>query len=726
MGPSRTVHSGKTQLTGAWTTAYRRNRQMYQRFNHFSTRTLFVLFGLLASIAAAQADDATDDAFSDFGELDLAALLDAPVESASGQRELISEAPAVIEVITADQIRAWGSSDLYEVLSHIAGIENIEDHWGRTLTNIRGSHAALFNNKILLLVDRYPVYEVGNMSSMLEEIPVSAIDRVEVIRGPAGVLYGTNAYAGVVHVITEDPKETSGSLSIGGGRMLSPEGALDDDPWDLEFRTRAAHTWDSGTLRLDVQGRKLPEWTAEAVDAVIGSTAPGQHADDAFLRDERRLSGLGRVTQHFGDHSLRLLGGYFIQKKYKWGFLPWVEIESRPSEMQDWYADARWQWTASPQSVVRASIGYQHNDQYNEAGTIPALASLGLTEEAVVTVDTNRLSLSLGADHTLADGDLTLQEGLDLAIHFFEDYAMTFRPSGQLAPGVPQLNFGANNYDLNAFVQAGWKPVERLSLLIGVRGNLFVPGQIDRNLPKPDPRFTPNPRASIVARLHDTLTAKLLYGRAFRVPSVFNMFVAAAGAIFGDPNLKAETVDTAELAFDYKPLEHLSLRLNGYVNVSNNDIVFAPHPNGIGVKYVNAEGTIARGVELTTRYLFRDLLDANASVGFQEASERDTGNYISNVPRLMGSIGATLRLLDGDLKLTPTTRIIGARGDFSGTALLDATLYYDPLDWFGIGLVARNLIDTVVKDVEPIRKETRGGVRQNQPRTLTLWLTARF
>lgn len=109
--------------------------------------------GPLPNTATAAPSATIDSGFTDFGELDLAALLDAQVESASGKSQQISQAPAIIEVITAEQLRALGASTLYEALQRMPGITVMESHWGRKVVNIRGFQAALFNEKVLFLLD---------------------------------------------------------------------------------------------------------------------------------------------------------------------------------------------------------------------------------------------------------------------------------------------------------------------------------------------------------------------------------------------------------------------------------------------------------------------------------------------------------------------------------------------------------------------------------------------
>lgn len=270
-----------------------------------------------------------------------------------------------------------------------------------------------------------------------------------------------------------------------------------------------------------------------------------------------------------------------------------------------------------------------------------------------------------------------------------------------------------------------YRPVAPLSLLAGIRLNIFDPGQIRSDLPDPKAKISPNPRAGVLYRVHETTMLKLLYGHAFRVPSMWNLFVEATGLLYGDPNLRPETIDTVELALDSIPVEGLSLRLNGFVNISENDILLQLLPTG-GDKYINSPGKIIRGAELTTRYLFNKYLDSQLAVGFQEGVERQTDRYIDEIARVLVTFSSTAMALDGKLRVTPALRYVGPRQDLGGATLWNTTAYYDPNAWLTVGIVAKNIFDKRYADVEPVQLDTPSGVVQNQPRTLSAYIEGRF
>ncbi|MGH7859949.1 MAG: TonB-dependent receptor plug domain-containing protein, partial [Candidatus Binatia bacterium] len=131
------------------------------------------------------------------------------------------QAPAVVDVITADEIRTSGARTLAELLEQRVGIDvSIDRVTPRGLNTSPSSPAneglTLANNRTLLLVDGRPTNDVFFGEFLAgRELPLEHVARVEIIRGPGSALYGTNAMAGVINVVTKDAADTPGLGAIG-------------------------------------------------------------------------------------------------------------------------------------------------------------------------------------------------------------------------------------------------------------------------------------------------------------------------------------------------------------------------------------------------------------------------------------------------------------------------------------------------------------------------------
>ena len=688
---------------------------------------------LAATIGAQYAMAAENGDFSDFGDLDLAALLDAPVESASGKTEIISLAPAIIEVITPEQIRAWGASDIYEAIAHIAGVEIVDTYFGWTVVYMRGLQSAIFNSKVLFLIDNMPIYEIGTMASHLEIVPITAVKRIEVIRGPAGVLFGTNAYAGVIHVFTKDPTQSNANASVAAGAMASsknrdavpPNGGRNKQAGTGDGRGSGAYVWDRGYVQADIQVKQSPNWTAIIPETQSTNGAPPPYVRHEFPKYQTNATGLIKLQQRVGDQNFTALGGFSYQKKSKWGIQPAADVEPLPNDARTSFASLYWRRSFDRLSLD-ARTGWNRNVEISPIGIVTVLAQFRPNDPLRIEVDTQKFDGAFSLGYATENRKLSVDGGIQGGVFVARQYRLIFTSDDSLAPGVPEVDPDSKTYEINLFSQVKLQPIERLSLVAGLRGNFFDPGQLRRDQSDPKGRFTPNPRAAVIYRLHERLTAKMLYGRAFRVPSLWELFVEAASFIKGEPTLVPETLDTIEIAFDSRPLDALSVRVNGFVNISNSDIQLIDLGSGFGQGYINAPGSIISGVETSLRYVWTTWLDTQAALGFQEGHQRQTGNYMSEIPRLIGVMSATGTLVDRKLALTPSIRVTGKRDDLKASAIVNATAYYNVNPYFGMGLIAKNVFDAAHADVENSNRQSPGGIVQNQPRTLSAYIEGRF
>ncbi len=150
----------------------------------------------------------------DFLDMSLYELMNVKVTTAGRLSQNISDAPAAMSVVTAEDIRQSGATSLGEALEMVVGV-----HLGKTSSvfqaagGIRGFHK-LPANKIVFLIDGTPwafdVYDVPPMNQI--PIALEEVERIEIMRGPGSSLYGANAMFGVINVITKKPEETQGSL----------------------------------------------------------------------------------------------------------------------------------------------------------------------------------------------------------------------------------------------------------------------------------------------------------------------------------------------------------------------------------------------------------------------------------------------------------------------------------------------------------------------------------
>ncbi len=179
--------------------------------NYHPVRALFLILALLVFVMPQSPALGGDAEFEDFSELDLEDLLNRVVVTASKRTQKISETPVATTVITAEQIAASGASSIPELMRGVVGLDIITTT-GSSFDVCARALNKLGSNSMLVLVDGRSVYADFYGITLWEylQVPLQAIKAIEVIRGPGSAMYGANAFAGVINIITFEPEEIQG------------------------------------------------------------------------------------------------------------------------------------------------------------------------------------------------------------------------------------------------------------------------------------------------------------------------------------------------------------------------------------------------------------------------------------------------------------------------------------------------------------------------------------
>lgn len=176
---------------------------------------LLALCGLVTGVAANQ-DEQSAPKSVDLTSISIEDLMSIQVTSASKKSENLSAAPAAIFVITAEDIRRGGFSSVPEALRTVPGLYVVQLNSHVWLVTARG-FSNVYNDKMLVLTDGRSVYSptFGGVFWDVQDPPLEDIDRIEVIRGPAGTLWGADAMNGVINIITKSAESTQGVQVVG-------------------------------------------------------------------------------------------------------------------------------------------------------------------------------------------------------------------------------------------------------------------------------------------------------------------------------------------------------------------------------------------------------------------------------------------------------------------------------------------------------------------------------
>lgn len=500
-------------------------------------------------------------------DLDLDALTRLEVRSATGFRMSAREAPAVVSVITSQQMAALGAWTVEEALQGVPGL-HVSAKNRNALFVIRGMYT-FDNPQVLVTLNDVPVNEPfsGALGSGLQ-IPLSAVERVEVVRGPGSAVFGADAFAGVLNIVTRDPlhePESAAGVSLGdfrsGGWWVRKTTRLGE--WGLMAALEGRRT--SGD-----RGRVIPSDLQTFFDQIFGSRAtlaPGP------LDTQHRSTNL-HVELARSDLQLRLWHYRADGMGAAWGAAgaldPASTADSRQTLMEMRYTLPG--SSADSQQMLQASwTNFWYDSRYH---VFPA--------GAVLPVNAAGDLFGPGASLMRFDEGVIGNPGNELNIYRL-GWEWNFKPSPahrwRLALGAVRQRFHAweaKNFsngghpgqlldvtgtpyvyapDLKrsfryVSVQDVWRWSPQAELTLGVRADDYS-----------DFGRTINPRASLVWQHGPTLSSKWLYGRAFRAPSMKEQYVASNPVNIGSKTLKPETVQTWEWQLDWTPSAQFSARL---------------------------------------------------------------------------------------------------------------------------------------------------------------------
>lgn len=231
-------------------------------------------------------------------DLSLEELMRVEIVSASRRTQVLGDVPDAVHVITRDDILRSGVRSLPEALRMAPGVDVAQLSPSGWAVGVRGE-AGRFSNKLQVLIDGRSVFSplYSGVLWEAERVPLEDIERIEVIRGPAGAVWGTNAVNGVINIITRDAAHTQGDLAVantgsdGSHRVLLRHGtALGPDSW----------------LRLYGQADRQ----ADAIDTLGTKANNSAHAETAGVRWDQtqqngsRLSVQGQVLKSLKNGDL--------------------------------------------------------------------------------------------------------------------------------------------------------------------------------------------------------------------------------------------------------------------------------------------------------------------------------------------------------------------------------------------------------------------------------------
>ena len=628
--------------------------------------------GLVAGLSTAvivQAAQSSGMLPDDLTEMSLEALMNIEITSVSRKPQKKSEAAAAIFVITNNDLQRWGVTNIPEALRRVPGLQVARIDANKWAITARGFNSR-FANKLLVLIDGRSVYTplFAGVYWEANEVMLEDVERIEVIRGPGGSLWGANAVNGVINIITKSAADTQGNVVVAG---------IGNEEKGFADIRHGGQT--GGGKYYRVYGRYRSVDTGGAIN-------PGAaHDDSEIAQTGFRMDWDSDTTDTF-----TVQGDYYEGRGGQQ-----LLIATSPAPLVD-DADysggnltGRWTHRGGDQSSlsVQAYYDYVSRDSaalYEDRHTVDIEV-----EHHSVLKDIHAVAWELNYRHISDDTDPTLIFSLSPAKRSINLYSAFLQDEISLRDDRAKLTLGSK-FEHNDFTGS---------------------------------EIQPNARFAWFTEAGNTIWAAASY--AVRTPSRGEHAVSLAVippppappplTIKGSDKYDSETLTAYEIGYRFTPGDYISVDLTAFYN-KYDDLrsteISAPVPPLSATFANNMEGH-AHGFEIDTHWKVNDWLDVKANYSWLEVGldlVKGSTDVISKSvedasPQHQANAWFAADLAN-NIELDAGVRYVGSLKTFGfpetdSYIAVDARLGWSPRKGVDVSLVGQNLFDNAHREFNP-------------------------
>jgi len=555
--------------------------------------------------------------------MDLLELIE--IEIGTGTPISQKYAPAVTSIITSEEMRQNASRTLHEALENIPGLHVYLSNLAvlSEFVSIRGIQTE-HNPQVLILMDGTPLNDLldGN-PGLLFKMPVSIIHRIEIIRGPGSALYGADAFAGVINIISKNYLNIKDEAGVRYGSFntwetwINKKFDIKDVSIGLALSIMSSDGDDARIIQKDAFNSPLslaPGALSTNYD-VAYLHADAHYKDFIFNILVENSENLGLGAGH-----LRILDDVGQVERTKILFnaqhtnSSWFENTKIKTKLSHTYTDAKPNFVpyprgttrpprpgAEPFTFVNGTQGNPHEKEYIYSSSINAIHS-GIKNHAI--------NSEIGYKYSKIKPSQSKNFGKGVVPSVLTDITNN-------EDAVYMKEQSRTNY--YAFIQDQYKINSSLDFTTGVRYDNYD-----------DFGSTINPRFALVWQHSSELTIKAMYGRAFRAPSFSELYFQNSPAIKGNKELNPEIIDTYEIAFNYRAPIHT--KLNVFYYRAKDLIDFVPVAGVMANVAQNIKDQNGYGLEVELEYVISENLIARANYAYQHSEDAKTKDRVADAP----------------------------------------------------------------------------------------------
>jgi outer membrane receptor protein involved in Fe transport len=587
-----------------------------------------------------QANDKTDD----LSPLSLEELLNIQVTSTSRRDESQHLAPGVITVVTSQEISQYGARNLRDVLDRLVGIQVLSSHQRpHNKTSIRAMNGAHQEGWEVILLNGRPIHDGtdgGFNFDLYLGFPLATIDRIEIIRGPGSVIYGTNAMAGVINIITKDPRK-----SINESRVDISAGSFNRRQLQLSTLLGGVdYSLNIGLNSIRANGDSVNGVIDK--DNIAGTYDTGENSDNLVINGKYKNFTLNAMVMDNTADS----GGSSFQ-------LPSSPMEKRREYLDVGYLyDITSGWDASFNYTV--NLG-EFDWQISEAGGRNHYKDRYDMAEVIVRGNiATDLNLLFGANSS--------------------NYETEFKS------GFPYSEMNSKS----AYTQIDYMLSPKQKIIAGIQLN--KPEDVKTDLSK---------RAGFIQGFGDNWWLKLLYSEAYRSPNLQEAKINAP-TLRGNPSLNPEKVETYDAQLIYQTAnQYFALAL--YDSMLDNLIVRVP---GTPTTFINQGTIHFQGIEFEGRVEVAEDFSILGNFSYQINKTNSGIEGSTFAPKVMAKLGGSYQGVHGmnialfnsyigeSTDLTVTNNALPRNPKADAYNLLTANISMDTGKMWGLGKSGHSLL----------------------------------
>lgn len=623
------------------------------------------------------------------------------VRIATGTAKPVRLAPSVTSVITAREIKAMGWRTLDQALESVPGLHIAPSSLNRlnSIISMRGIHTGE-NSQLMMLINGMAINDLQNGGRPPRfTMPIENISRIEIIRGPGSAVFGADAFAGVINIITKGASELNGMQT--GSRLGSFNtqdvwaqygGQLNE--WSIALSTEYSHS--NGDNRRVVNADQ--QTTLDQQHGTSASLAPGTLQTQYRLlntsvtaqRDNWNIwlnswnlddagvgAGSAQAIDPAGKQDANL---YNLKADYKNNnFTEHTELAAQAYHR---VLDQQAYFRIFPPGT-NLPIGNDGNlfTPSTNCGTTPCMVTFtdGVWGNPGSRIEESKFEVS--ATHSGIDRHVIRTAAGIIHSRFEPRESKNFGPgviNGTISPIDATLTdvthsavYSPTTSRVVGYLslQDEWQLGRDWALTAGLRHDNYS-----------DFGGTTNPRLALVWNAGYNRTHKLLYGRAFRAPSFGELHFQNNPVLTGNKNLKPETIDMLEFTTDYLPTFDVRTQVNFFAYKSRDLIEYVA-----GIAQNRGEQT-GKGVETEASWQASNRLQLKGNLAVQYSESDITGAAVPDAPRRQVYLAAIWKATQNLTASAQTKGISGrsraitdTRPAIANYAVTNLTLRYRPL-----------------------------------------------